>query len=362
METQFTPHGESVIASAIKTAQSAGRHVATVSGNYEISGTVILPSDFTLVLEDCHLRMADGTVCQMFRNAASLEAGAARRGADADHNVALIGRGRAILDGGNYNGLSEKNSEKDGNPHISQNNLLLFSNVDGFRVEGIHARNQRWWALNFFYCRHGVIRDVDFLADCTRIDESGERVRGLSFDKYDQTYIKNADGIDLRLGCHDILIENITGFTEDDTIALTALRGSSEALWGVADLCPDIRDVIIRNVKSAAFCSNVRLLNQGGTKMRNILIDGVMDTSADTDCVERGLYAVRIGDTHLYGERHCVEGENCGVTVRNVWSRAMRAAVSVAGIVTDFRFDNIHPFDGCPAAFLDDNDTDAPTA
>ena len=29
----------------------------------------------------------------------------------------------------------------------------------------------------------------------------------------------NADGIDIRRGCRDIVIENITGFTEDDTVA-----------------------------------------------------------------------------------------------------------------------------------------------
>ena len=35
--------------------------------------------------------------------------------------------------------------------------------------------------------------------------------------------ILNQDGIDLRMGCHDILIENITGYTGDDLIALTAI-------------------------------------------------------------------------------------------------------------------------------------------
>ena len=48
--------------------------------------------------------------------------------------------GRVILDGGEYNGLSEKNSLKDGNPHISVNNLILFTNVDGFTIRGLHLR------------------------------------------------------------------------------------------------------------------------------------------------------------------------------------------------------------------------------
>ena len=35
-----------------------------------------------------------------------------------DTNIRILGLGRAILDGGNYNGLSERNSLKDGMPYI----------------------------------------------------------------------------------------------------------------------------------------------------------------------------------------------------------------------------------------------------
>lgn len=350
-ETAFRPHGEEMLRTLIADAKKTGRHSATATGDWEIGDTVLLPSDFTLFLDDCHLRMADGTFCQMFRNEHAAESGV--RAEDVDRGIALVGRGRAILDGGNYNGLSERNYGKNGMPSIFQNNLLLFCNVDGFRVENLHLRNQRWWALNFLYCRNGLLRDLDFLADCTRINERGERVPGLLRADYEPTYVKNADGIDLRVGCHDILIENITGFTEDDTIALTALK---ESVYRVEGLPTDLHNVIIRNVRASSYCALVRLLNQGGTKLYNILIDGVMDASADCPCLDRGENAVRVGDVHLYGSRHATKDETRAIVVRNVWGRGANAVLALAGQMSDCRFENIFSIAEDTPAIRDDSE------
>lgn len=344
---EFTEHGEKVIQRLIEATKGTGNTLVTVSGNYLMHETVYLPSDITLVLKDCHLRMADGTFCNMFKNAAC-ENFESRSRATADKNIKIVGEGRAILDGGNYNGLSERNSGKDGYPSVVNNNLLLFSNVDGFEIRNIRCINQRHWALNFYYCRYGKLSDIDFCADYTRIDENGNRVVGLDKSKYGQTYIKNADGIDLRMGCHDIIIENITGFTEDDTIALTALQNKNEKKYAVEGETGDIYNVVIRNIVGASFCTNVRLLNQGGTKLYNILVDGVQDSSLDEKYyVGRGVAGVRIGDAHLYGSRHATADETFNICVRNVFSRAT-CAFRMAGEMADVTYENIFGFDGCP--------------
>ena len=79
--------------------------------------------------------------------------------------------------------------------------------------------------MNFFFCRDGYIGNIDFCADDRWVSETGELIHYLGdpafpdrskFENgftYQGVYIKNADGIDLRCGCHDITIENITGFT-----------------------------------------------------------------------------------------------------------------------------------------------------
>ena len=350
----FSPNGAFIIQRLIDQACRDGIRTATVSGMYEIHSPVRIPSDFTLILDNCHLRMADGVFCNMFVNAShGTEVG--RTPAGTDRNIVIQGVGRVILDGGEYNGLSERNHSTDGRPHISANNLILFTNVDGFTIRGLHLRNQRWWAMNFLFCRNGRILDIDFLSDDTWTDDSGKRHHGLGTRRYDSSpdadfdygriYIKNSDGIDLRRGCHDILIENITGFTEDDTIALTGLDGSMERMYFVDGLCPDIYNVVIRNVNSSAYCANVRLLNQSGVRLYNILVDGVFDSSKDSPHMDRGGSGVRLGDNHLYGTRHATPDETYNITIRNVCSRA-GAALRLAGAMKDCLFENIRAFDG----------------
>ena len=344
----FVKNGGSFLNGKIREilADPARPRTLTVSGNYEIEETILLPADFTLILEDCHLRMAPGTFCNLLRNA-----GAGTSPADRpDRDIRVLGRGRAIFDGGEYNGLSERNSEKDGMPHISVNNLILFANVDGFSIEGIRLVNQRWWAIDLLWCRRGLLRDVDFCADDRHVESDGTLAPYLSHREngYAACHIHNADGIDLRCGCHDILIDHVTGFTQDDTIALTGLPGKLESLFRPAggEVSDDIYNVTIRNVSCEAFCSNIRLLNQGGVKLYNILVDGMTDTSKNSPHMDRGICGVRIGDNHLYGSRHSTFEETFHITVRNICSRA-GCALRLAGCISGLRVENLFGFDGC---------------
>lgn len=341
------------IRTQIAAAVATGKHSLHISGDYDIFDTIILPSDFTLILEDCCLRLADGVATHIFRNAAC-KPGVPMTTADRDHDIRIIGIGRAILDGGEYNGLSEKNSCQDGRPHISQNNMLLFSNVSGFTVTGLQVRHQRWWALNFLYCDRGTIRDIDFCSDDTRIDENGNRVHGFYQGCYRSIYIKNADGIDIRSGCHDILIENITGFCEDDIVALTNLPGDLEdKLYCVSDATRDLYNIVIRNIRGSSFCSMIRLLNQtAGARLYNVLIDGVFDDSKDSAHLDRGNMAFNIGDTHQYGLSEIAEDAICDVMIRNVYVRGL-SAIRLAGAMKNVQTENIVTFDGCETKFLD---------
>ncbi len=319
----------------------------TVTGNYEIEETVLIPPEFTLILEDCHLRMAEGTFCNLFRNTG---AGRSDFGCP-DRDIRILGRGRAILDGGEYNGLCEKNSGRDGRPHISVNNLILLANVEGFALEGLHLRNQRWWAIDLLWCRRGLVRDIDFCADDRVVTADGKLVRYLSWERMrslGECHILNADGLDLRCGCRDILIDRVTGFTQDDTIALTGLRGTLESMYrpaGAGEDADDICNVTVRDVNCEAFCSNIRLLNQGGVKLYNILIDGMTDSSKNSPHMDRGICGVRIGDNHMYGSRHSTFEETYNITVKNVFSRA-GVALRLAGSIASLTVENIRTFDG----------------
>ena len=222
---EFQKGGAEQIAFLIRQGIENGTRTATVCGSWEIDRAIRIPGDFTLILDGCHLRMAEGVYENLFVNEHhGTDAGKTTAGTD--RNIKILGKNGAVLDGGVYNGLSEKTQLQNGLPPIWKNNLLLFTNVDSFEVAGLACHNQRWWALNFIYCANGHLHDLDFKACDIGIDDQGQPYHGLKRDKYSEILVKNADGIDLRQGCHDILIENITGFTEDDTVALTALNGN----------------------------------------------------------------------------------------------------------------------------------------
>lgn len=356
MDVTFEPNGYDYITALIREAVENGSRKARVTGKHVIGETIRIPSDFTLILDGCHLILADGCYCNMFANA-QYDTELGRTVAGTDRNITLLGCNGAILDGGTYNGLSERNSRKNGMPPIWKNNTLLFANVDGFKIQNIAFHNQRWWALNFIYCRNGYIGDLAFQSNDIAIDENGREYRKFVRAKKEEVLVKNADGVDLRQGCHDIVIENLSGFTEDDSVALTGLCGRLEADFAVEELPSDICNVQIKNVATSAFCSNIRILNQTNregriVKIHDVYIDGVYDTSENSPYMERGGYGVRVGDKNdVWGGRHATEEETYNITIKNVRSRAF-CALHLAGGIGNLVVENITAFDG--AEYIED--------
>lgn len=284
---------------------------------WEITETISLPSDFTLVLDNCHLRMADGVYCNMFCNKNAYVSKC-----EEQKNIVITGIGNVVLDGGTPNGLTEKTSLTDGFPSIINNTMIFFRNVSGFTVENIHIKEQRWWGMTFMYCEQGRISNINF---------------------YATNIVPNQDGIDLRVGCHDIVIENIFGKTGDDTIALTALRGRLFQNFRLENKDNDIHNVIIRNVRACVTGGHhiVRLLNHDGNQLYNILVDGIMDCSEEV----RAKAAFKIGDSRYSGVRKAVLHETHNITARNIMSRA-KAAVLLGGTAADSYFSNIQQYGG----------------
>lgn len=311
---------------------------------WNIDRTIFLPSDIEIVLDNAHLRLADGAFCNLFANEAITKE-AARTPAGEQKNITLRGIGNAILDGGIYNGLSEKNSLQDGRPHISVNTTLLFFNVSNLRVENLSVINQRWWGMTNIFVHDAVFRNIRFEADLSRIDSDGVHHPDEVPKTYNEIYVKNADGIDLRIGCHDVLIENITGFTEDDTVALTALGGFERKLRLIVEgQSTDLHDVKIRNVASDSYmCAVVRLLNDEGNKLYNIDIDGVTHVYSGKHTA-RPEFVVRIGDMN-YAKKHSTLGDTHRISVKNVYSHGKFAVGLFKGLV-DAELDNIIVADG----------------
>ena len=224
-----------------------------------VGKAIRLPDDFTLILDNCVMIQESGVYDHMFMNESAWDFDKVHRREDGQRNIAVIGRGNVLLSGGEHNGLLEKTACRMGLPTIWRNTMFMWWNVDGLRVENLSVCHQRWWAMTHLYCRNVVLRDLDFFA---------------------VPHVPNMDGIDLRVGCHDFTLENITGRTGDDVIALTALSGTGERRRAVEGETGDICNVKIRNVLADPFtCLVVRLLNEDGNRIHHVDLDGICDVS-----------------------------------------------------------------------------------
>ena len=317
------------IQAAINAARDAGlneviipRHnVQKQSTVWTIDETILLPSHMTVVIDNAHLRMADGVIARMFCNSeADSDLGRTQAGEQTD--IHIVGRGDALLDGGLPNGLDEFTSLKDGMPHIQMNVTIHLHNVRHFSIENLHIRDQRWWAIELLFARDGVISDIRF--ELTRHEQD-------SCARW-----RNQDGVDLRVGCSDILIRNISGETGDDTIALTALTGPQhEALQLVEGRDTDIHDVLIQNVRAVTnMCAIIRLLHQYGNKIYNISMRDIFDVSRPGES-NRTQMVLRLGENGYHGGNPANMAkpfDMYNITAENIHSRAMTAILTACTI------------------------------
>ena len=329
------------IQNAIAHAQRVGnlririprQNARTGKERWVIDETIYLPSGIEILFDDAHLVLADGCFCNMFAAHGGSTANTALK------SITLRGCGNAVLDGGNYNRLSERNSEKDGMPHISKNTTLLFTNVENLVVEDLTLARQRWWAITNVAVRGARFSRLRFAAELSCIDEEGVHHPNEWPKRRREMYVRNADGIDLRVGCSRVLIEDISGFTGDDTVALTALGGFERRFgWLPSDLSPDIHDVTVRRVDTETFsCAGIRLLNQNGNKLYNVTVEDI--TVHHTEGIYRSHAAVSIGDKN-YAERLNAAGETHHITVRRVRSEA-ETGVSLCRYLQDSVIESI---------------------
>ncbi len=298
------------------------------SAEWIIEKTILIPSDMTIILDNCHMIMADDVMCRMFENSnATLPEGGTLYGEQ--KNINIIGIGNAVLDGGKDNGLSEATCLKNGLPDIRENVTILLRNVRDFKISNLTIRDQRWWAIDLIFSRKGTISDIRF-----------EITNPCEYGKW-----RNQDGIDLRVGCNNILIQNISGEVGDDCIALTALMNadSIEYTMRVDGKDSDIHDVIIRDIRAVtSMCATIRLLNQYGHKIYNISMDNIIDSS--TPIAESKTQKVlRIGEYGYFrgnDEYKAKHGDMHDISISNVYSRAL-SAIQLEMTVKNLHINNV---------------------
>lgn len=335
---------------------------------WDISKTVRLHSGNVLLLMNSHLRLADGVICHMFTNTnARTPAALADDGKERD--ITIRGIGRAVLDGGIHNGIYEINGisrkiMKKTEYDVSYNSMLFFQNVENLVIENITVKDQRYWAFSLYAVVYSRVSNIHFISSSN---------------------VPNQDGVDLLKGCHDVIVENISGCTGDNIIALLA---TDDAIYQKVSDDPrdgDIYNVTIRNVVAYGVggCALIRILNHDGFRIYNVHIDNVIEASPwsvndspvapnpdlaiTTDDEGNNIYtrtlvpgeegyrceaAILIGESYWYSREKAKMGDTYGISVSNVMTHA-RYAVFINNTLLDSSFDNIRLFgNGFMAAYF----------
>lgn len=289
---------------------------------YFIDESILLPSDFTVILDNCHLKLTDDAVCNIFRNE-NLYADGYLTVMGEQKNIKIIGKGHPVLDAAGHNDIFEWSSEKDGRPSVYVNNLILMHNVDGFEVSGIEIKDQRWWGMNFLFCSNGTVSDITVRTD---------------------SRFSNQDGINLRVGCHHIKLERISGVSGDDFIALSAIGYPKKYL--VSGKSSDIAYVEIKDIIASSMHEGIITLRANdGHKIHHISIENIIESNYGNENV-LPYTTVLLNQAAFFDKEAGRHGSMHHINVKNIYTKSGGAAITVGNTLLDSTVENIYA-SGC---------------
>lgn len=312
----------------------------TNSTKWIITRTITLPSDITVVLDNCHLVMADGVVGNIFRNDAVKTGKAYKFGStekivgygERQKNIVIRGEGFAVLDGGKSNGILEANWEKDGKPAPKNNCLILMHGVDGFEITDVCVTNSRWWAMCIEYCTHGTISDIFVYARNT---------------------VPNQDGVHIREGCNNIVVRRIFGQSGDDFVALTALNAPELGIVEDTDEDLDMHDIAISDVVGTSVRQAVIALRcQDDHRQYNIDIENVIQSDGGDKNNFPYSAVIRIGTNGYYIYHEAPFGNRHDISVRTLVT-PVHCALVFCEEIENSQFENVRQIGGWTPLYID---------
>lgn len=273
---------------------------ANGSGIWKIDRTILLPSDITVMLDNCTIQLSDSCRDNMFR---SDNVGIGMTSPVWNKNIHIIGIGevylkgaenpRATGDGARQLTLDPETEIKKGNWRVSygsdaakpsqkqtgdwRNIMILIAKVDNFSLKNVRIRNSHAWAVSFERTHNVELSDIN-IHNPEEITIGGRKVK-----------VFNKDGIDLRQGCKNFRINNASGFTGDDFIALSSLdvRGAlhnsngninstmvTTSRWNGPE--DDTEQIFITNINCESICRGIAIRASDSAGIHHVYIQGLV--------------------------------------------------------------------------------------
>jgi len=302
---QFEGSDVQRIQSAIEAAKvSTGKvFIPSINANgtnlWLLDSAILLPSNMTIILDNCTIQLSNQCRDNMFR---SDNVGIGITDPVRNENISIIGIGdvnlkgannpRATGDGARTLTLNPAEEKEKGNWRVSygsdagkagkkqkgdwRNIMILMAYVDGFTLKNINIENSHAWSVSFERVKNADISEI-------RIDNPEE----INIDGK-KVLVSNKDGINLRHGCKNFRIDNISGRTGDDFIALSSLDTGADGhdngnlnstmvtsrKWGGPD--DDTEEVVITNIACQTKYRGVAIRASDSASIHHVYIDGLI--------------------------------------------------------------------------------------
>jgi len=320
-----------------------------------IDEAILLPSYMTLILDNCTIQLSDQSRDNIIR---SDNVGEGISNPDNwNYNISIIGIGNPVLRGAanprstgdsgktlvtdSYFGRGKFSYGSDtGKEEVKQkgdwrNFGIVIGLVDGFKITNITIEQTHGWAITH---ERVINADLSFIRINNRpyITVDGET-----------RYVNNRDGINLRHGCKNFRIDNITGVTGDDFIALTILGlNSLNKEWGSLNSSlvtsrewrgpeDDIENVYITNVNCETKNRGVAIRAIEEASIHHIYINGLI--AREMKDFEKYHSAMLVGGTG-YGETTLGKINNIYAT--NLYGRGGVSLIHIEQPISDCTFMN----------------------
>lgn len=346
------------------------RNASTGLDIWDIDTAILLKSNTKIIIDNVALKLTNSSRDNIFRTE-NAGLGLTTPSSNPLNNISIVGIGNAILQGadnprstGDINKtLSASGSGANfsygsdagvgGQTQVGdwRNIGILMGYTTNITISGLKYINMHAWANSFERCKNINLNNLVF-----------STVRDRTISGVGTVSCKNMDGIDFRLGCSIINVNNISGFTDDDTVACTLLSvgAFTPGVYGAMEVTgsvyggsgDDLHDIYINNINSATRENNVRLLNTGATKLYNVTIENIRDTSASA--IQAGFTIILGSNNPVYGGTSPLGNFN-NINIRNVTNRFAVNAINLANFISESSISNIYQPNGTALSLITGN-------
>lgn len=281
--------------------------------NWHIDEAILLKANTTAIIDGCTIKQNDGVFDNVFRGDNLVIDKENPWGSPLEvypiSNLKILGKNGAKIVGCDvnkrgYHPVLGEEQDMVGDFWGWRTHQISISRCSGFEISHIEFLQTRSWAISFDFSNNIHASDLHFMS-----------------------HVKNGDGVNFRAGCHNCTVENITGYTSDDTVACNAtstkntnrkypyknyLYSNMPALksYNGVERDYDIHDVLIRGIYTGGKHHGVICLAAEGARVYNIEIRDIIE---DTVGNREATVKIYTG----YGENYN-DNDLHNITVNNV--------------------------------------------